>query len=422
MKNYEISVTNYKFPLFSLRLITFAGIFLILSFAAKAQIAVRGETVWTMTQNEPIRDGVVLIRNGKIERVGAAGQIQIPSDYRVINAKVVTPGLIDSHTVVGLSGYMNQPHDQMQLDASAPIQPELRAIDSYNTQERLIEWLREFGVTTIHTGHGPGAAVSGQTMIAKTIGKTVDEAAMVPTAMVAATIGDSAMLSGGRAPGTRAKEIAMLRAELLKATDYNRKVDDAKGDALKLPTREMRTEMFGRVLRRELPLLVTAHRHQDISTALRLAKEFNIRLILDGAADAHLLINEIKAANVPVIVHATMYRAGGETGNLSMTTASKLRQAGIPIALQSGFEGYVPKTRVVLLEAGIAAANGLSQRDALGSITIDAARILGIDARVGSLVAGKDADLAMYDGDPLEYTTHCIGTIINGNVVSQAIR
>ncbi|HBR57512.1 MAG TPA: amidohydrolase, partial [Blastocatellia bacterium] len=128
-----------------------------------------------------------------------------------------------------------------------------------------------------------------------------------------------------------------------------------------------------------------------------------------------------KASGFPVILHATMARAGGERENLSMETASRLKAAGIPFALQSGYEGYVPKTRVVLFEAAVAASNGLSQRDALASVTIDAAKILGIDNRVGSLAVGKDADIAMYDGDPFEYTSHCIGTIIDGKVVSDVL-
>ncbi len=387
----------------------------------QAQIAVKGETVWTMAGEQPITNGVVLISNGKIEAVGAAAQIVIPSNYRIISAKVVTPGLIDARTVVGLNGYMNQPHDQMALDAGAPMQPELRAIDSYNPQERLIEWVREFGVTTIHTGHAPGALVSGQTMIAKTTGKTADAAAIIQTAMIAVTIGDSANAGGGRSPGTRAKQAAMLRAELIKASEAIRKQDADKKSDVKPPV-ELRADMMQRVLRREIPLLVTAHRAQDIMTALRIAKEFNIKIVLDGAAEAFMVIDEIKASGFSVIIHPTMYRAGGEMENLSMTTASKLKAAGITVALQSGYEGYVPKTRVVLFEAGTAAANGLSKRDALATITIDAAKILGLDARIGSLVRGKDADLAMYDGDPFEYTTHCTGTIINGQVVSETIR
>ena len=136
------------------------SLFILISAASTTvfaqQIAVRGETVYTMA-GQPISDGVVLIRNGKIERVGSARQVNIPSGYQTLRAKVVTPGLIDARTVVGLSGYLNQPHDQMQLELSASIQPELRAIDAYNAQEKLVEWLRQYGITTVQTGHAPGA-------------------------------------------------------------------------------------------------------------------------------------------------------------------------------------------------------------------------------------------------------------------------
>jgi imidazolonepropionase-like amidohydrolase len=393
-------------------------------FTVRAQIAVRGETVWTMA-GEAIQNGVILVNNGKIEAVGAASQIKIPNNYRVINAKVVTPGLIDAHSVVGLAGYLNQPHDQMQIEGSSPMQPELRAIDSYNTEEKLVEWIRQFGVTTIHTGHGPGALISGQTMIAKTFGKTVEAVTLVPVAMIAATLGDSAIGGGGRSPGTRAKQAAMLRAELLKAFEAVRRQDaekDKKDADKSKSVGDLRSDIMQKVLRREIPLLITAHRAQDIMTALRIAKEFNIRIVLDGASEAFVVIDEIKASGFPVIIHPTMYRAGGETESLSMETASKLKAAGITVALQSGFEGYVPKTRVVLFEAGIAAANGLSMRDALATVTIDAAKILGLDKRIGSIETGKDADLAMYDGDPFEYTTHCTGTMINGQIVSEVVR
>jgi imidazolonepropionase-like amidohydrolase len=395
------------------------GLFIFLSLCLSVsavrisgQIAVKGETVWTMA-GAPIANGVVLIKDGKIEAVGPGSSVNIPSNYRVISAKVVTPGLIDAHTVIGLNGYLNQPHDQMALETSATIQPELRATDAYDAEEKLIGWVRSFGVTTIHTGHQPSALVSGQTMIAKTIGKNVDEATIVPTAMIAVTLGNSAIAGAGKSPGTRAKQIAMLRAELIKAQENSKKTDAPK---------DLKSEILVRVIKREIPLLITAHRSQDIMSALRLAKEFNIRIVLDGASDAHMLIDEIKTFGVSVIIHPTMARAGGDTANLSMTTASKLKAAGIPTALQSGYEGYVPKTRIVLFEAAMAAANGLSQADALAMITIDAAKLLGIDGRTGSLAAGKDADVAMYDGDLFEFTTHCTGTIVNGRIVSEIIR
>lgn len=414
LKNISASKVGRTIKLFpstlSLRVCVSALILLLSSILATAQIAVKGETVWTMA-GEPIKNGVVLIRDGKIEAVGAG--LAIPAGYQIISAKVVTPGLIDAHSVVGLNGYMNQPHDQMALDGSSPMQPELRAIDAYNSEEKLVEWVRSFGVTTIHTGHQPSALISGQTMIVKTVGKTADEAAIVPVAMIAVTLGEASLAGQGKSPGTRAKEASMLRTELIKAQENALKTDAPK---------DPRSAIMIRVVKREIPLLITANRAQDIMTALRLAKEFNIRIVLDGVAEAQLVMDEIKASGFPVIVHPTMQRAGDETEALSMEDASKLKDAGIPFALQSGYEGYVPKTRVVLFEAAVAAANGLSMRDALATITIDAAKILGLDARIGSLEKGKDADIAMYDGDPFEYTSHCTGTIINGSVVSDIVR
>lgn len=373
---------------------------------AAQNLAVRAETLHTAA-GDLIANGVVLIKDGKIERVGPAAQVPIPAGYQTLSAKVVIPGLVDAHTVVGLSGYQNQPQDQDQVERSAPMQPELRAIDAYDPQERLIEWVRSFGTTTLNTGHGPGILVSGQTMIVKTRGATPEAAALNPAAMVAATLGDGARESQpGRSPGSRSKAIAMLRAEFIKAKEY-------KGT-----TRDLRTETFAKVVKGELPFLVTVNRAHDIVAAIRLAKEFNIKLVLDSVAEAPLVLDEIKASGYPVILHATQFRSGGDAENVSFDTAAKLQAAGIPYAIQTGFEAYVPKTRVLLWEAGIAAANGLTFRQALEAVSINAARILGIANRVGSLEPGKDADLAMFDGDPFEYTTHCTGVLIDGKVVS----
>lgn len=412
MRTAKITTNTARSRFDSFSLLSLCTLWLVLSVSAYAQIAVKGETVWTMA-GEPITNGVVLIKDGKIEAVGPASSVNIPTNYRIISAKVVTPGLIDAHTVIGLNGYLNQPHDQMALDGGASFQPELRATDAYNAQEKLVEVVREYGVTTIHTGHQPGALASGQTMIAKTSGKNVDEATFVPTAMIAVTLGSGANAAQGKSPGTRAKQVSMLRAELIKAQENLAKTEQPK---------DLKSLIMARVIKREIPLLVTAEAAQDISTALRIAKEFNIKIVLDGVADGHLMASEIKASGFPVIVHATMARPGGERANLSVENASKLRAAGIPVALQSGYEGYVPKTRIVLFEAAMAAANGLTQRDALALITIDAAKILGIDKQVGSIEKGKDADIAMYDGDPFEFTTHCTGTIIDGKLVSDVIK
>ena len=384
-------------------------------------VAVYGDTVYTMT-GPPIEKGVVLIEAGKITLVGSALDIPVPPEARVLRGKVVTPGLVDAHTTVGLTGYLNQDQDQDQLDKTEPIQPELRAIDSYNPRERLIEWVRGFGVTTIHTGHAPGALVSGQTMIAKTVGESVDDATITPQAMVAVTLGDDARPGDDKkSPGTRSKAVAMLRGELVKTQDYLRKLELA--DPEKRPDRDLRREVFADVLRGKLPLLVTVNRATDIDAALRIAAEFGIRIVLDSASEAYLVADRIKAAGVPVIVHPSMRRGGsGETENISFETAAILRAKGIPVALQSGFEGYVPKTRVALFEAAIAAANGLTTEQALATITSDAATILGVADRVGSLRPGLDGDVAIFDGDPFEYATHCTAVVIDGRVVSEEPR
>jgi len=384
-------------------------------------VAVYGDTVYTMT-GPPIEKGVVLIEAGKIKLAGSALDIPVPPEARVLRGKVVTPGLVDAHTTVGLTGYLNQDQDQDQLDKTEPIQPELRAIDSYNPRERLIEWVRGFGVTTIHTGHAPGALVSGQTMIAKTVGESVDDATITPQAMVAVTLGDDARPGDDKkSPGTRSKAVAMLRGELVKTQDYLRKLELA--DPEKRPDRDLRREVFADVLRGKLPLLVTVNRATDIDAALRIAAEFGLRIVLDSASEAYLVADRIKAAGVPVIVHPSMRRGGaGETENISFETAATLRAKGIPVALQSGFEGYVPKTRVALFEAAIAAANGLTTEQALATITSDAATILGVADRVGSLRPGLDGDVAIFDGDPFEYATHCTGVVIDGRVVSEEPR
>ncbi|MFQ5506205.1 MAG: amidohydrolase family protein [Planctomycetota bacterium] len=401
------------------RSLLLSGLCAALGATAQAQLAVRGKTVHTMATGA-IQDGVVLIQGSRIERVGKAAELRIPAGYEVLEAKVVTPGLIDAHSVIGLSGYLNQKQDQDQLERSAPMQPELRAIDAYNPRERLVDWVRGLAVTTIHTGHGPGAVISGQTMVVKTTGNSVEEALLRPFAMLAATLGDGAKGKDGKSPGNRAKAVAMLRGLLVKAREYLTGRRNASPE--KKPDRDLGLEALGEVLEKRVPLLVTVHRAHDILAALRVGSEFGIDLVLDGCAEAYLVKDRIAAAGVPILVHPPMMRTHGETENATMELAAICKKAGIPFAFQSGFESYVPKTRVVLWEAAIALANGSSFDDTLAAITIEAAKILGVDDRVGSLVPGKDADLALFDGDPFEYTSHCTGVVINGKPLGDGPR
>ena len=421
----------------------FVALTALASIPAAAQVAVRAGTLHTVS-GAPIENAVVIAgADGRIEWVGPVADANIPDGVDVLEAAVVTPGLVDARSVVGLSGALNSNvgpvRDQDQLERSSPLQPDLRAIDAYDANETLVEWVRSYGVTTLHTGHGPGALVSGQTMIAKTRGRNVEQATLMPVRMLAATLGN-AVSSNFQSPGTSAKGIAMLRSALHGAQSYLdqvRKAEEADADgnggsdgdgngegdddakpAPQPPPRDLSKEALGQVLSGELSLLVTANTVAEMASALRLQQEFGFNLVLDSAAESYLLLDEIREAGVPVLLHPTMSRVR----NGSYETAGQLADAGIPFAIQTGFEGYVPKTRVLLWEAAIAAANGLGMERALEAITLSPARILGIDDRVGSIEVGKDADLALFDGDPFEYTSHICGVIIESEVLSAECR
>lgn len=402
----------------------------LLAAPLDGQLAILADRVYPVS-SPAIPSGAILIgEDGRIAAVGPASEISVPEGWEVLRAPVAIPGLVDARTVVGLSGILNQPHDQDQLDRSAAIQPELRAVDAYNGREQLVEWVRGLGVTTIHSGHAPGAAISGQTAIFKTDAADADRAVRVPLAMVACTLGQAS--TGGGGPGTRGKLVAVLRARLEKVRASMDKKDreekeeeEAPGEGGERGKRSAASpgdRVLERVLRREIPLLATAHTAVDIMTALRLQEEFGFRLVLDGAAEAHLVLDAIKKAGVPVIAHPPMIRTSREAANATFRLGAILDEAGIPFAFQSGYESYVPKTRVVLFEAGIAAAYGLGFEKALRAITLEAAGILSIQDRVGSLEPGKDGDVALYDGDPFEYTTRCVGVVIEGKVVSRQAR
>lgn len=389
--------------------------------ALAQDIAVRAGMLHT-APGETIENGVVVIEDGRITAVGPAESTDIPDGMLVLESAVATPGLIDARSTVGLSGYLNQPHDQDQLERSAAIQPELRAIDAYNPLEKLVGWQREHGVTTLHTGHGPGEVISGQMLLAKSTGDTVDEAVIRPYSALAATLGAGATRHDRSSPGNRSRAVAVLREKLIAAQEYRDKREAAeKGKA---PSRDLGLEALVEVLSGEVPLIVEAHRHSDIMTALRLAEEFGFRLILAGASDAHLLVDEIAEADVPVIIHPTMARAraGGDTQHMAFTTAAELTDAGITVAMQSGFEGYVPKTRVVLFEAAMTIPYGASFDQALAMVTTAPAHILGLSDEIGTLEAGKDGDVALFDGDPFEYATNVVGTVIDGRRVSEVRR
>ncbi|MEN8184308.1 MAG: amidohydrolase family protein [Myxococcota bacterium] len=402
------------------------GAFLLGLLAAPAlagDIVVEADLLHTEGPRGTLEDGVVLVRDGRIAEVGSRGRVEIPPDATRLWAAVVTPGLIDTHSVAGLAGLYNVPADQDVNEATGPNQAALRAIDGFNPREPLLRWLLEHGVTVVQSGPGEANPIGGQAGIFKTHGESVAEMTLrFPSALVM-TLGEPPKATYGakkQRPSTRMGTAAVIRSALGEAQEYARKRDaPAKQDA-EPPPRDLGKEALALALARRIPVIATARREDDIGTALRIAEEFDLDLQLADAVEAYLAADRIAEAGVPVHVGPVMERIGSlETMNLTLENAAILAGRGIPITFQSGFEGYVPRTHVVLFEAAVAGAWGLGFERALSALTLDAAQRLGIDDRVGSLEPGKHADLVLFDGDPFEYTTHIQAVLVDGEIVHQ---
>ncbi len=365
-----------------------------------------------------ITDGVILIENGKIKTVGTRKEVAIPPQTPVLTAAVVTPGLIDAHTVVGLSGKWNVNADQDQDELSDPNQADLRVLDAFNPAEGLLQFLREQGVTVVHAVPGRANVIAGQSGIFRTYGRTASEMTLRFPAGLLINLGEIPKESyTGKLPRTRMGTASLVRTALAQAEGYKSKM--AAKDPDKQPARNLKLEALQLLLDRKVPALISAHRADDLATGLRLASEFNLQAQLHLATEGYLIPEVIAAAKVPVIVHPTMQRAGSklETYNSFLGNAAVLADRKIPLAIGTAFEGYVPKTRVLRQEAAMAMTNGLGFDRAMSAITLDAAKILGIDDKFGSIEAGKVADLVLYDADPFEHAAHVTYTVMDGSVV-----
>ncbi|MGB8597315.1 MAG: amidohydrolase family protein [Candidatus Sulfotelmatobacter sp.] len=388
------------------------------------------DKLYTITSEAQGQPGVILIENGKITAVHMGSNV--PAGYTVMHAVYVTPGLIDAKTTAGISGAYNIPADQDQDEQSEPNTADVRALDSFNPREMLLEYINTYGITTIQAAPGITNPIAGQagifkTVGPKTVGPTVDQLAVKPVSAIVFNLGESPKEFYGKkdkAPTTRMMTAAIIREGLLNAQAYQKKWADwnasEKKDPTKQPSRDLKLEAIGLALRGDVPAIFNAYRADDIDTAIRLAQEFKLKLILSSVTEGYLETQVIKQSGAAALVGPTLQRLESiETSNASLEDAAILAQAGIAVALMTGFENYVPKNRVLLFEAGVAAGNGLGFEGALRASTIDAAKILGIADRVGSLEAGKDADVVLYDGDPFEYTSHVTAVVVNGKLSYQ---
>ena len=386
---------------------------------AQAEVLALKATEVHTVSGEVIADGVVIVRDGVIEAVGAG--LAVPDGARVFTGEVLTPGLIDAWTTAGLTGVYNKEWDQDHAEGSSPVQPELRALDGYRADE-LVAWIRGFGVTTVNAGPSPGQPVSGRTVVTRTTPAPVDEAALSEDAFVVFSLGEQPKWRfSGEGASSRMGSAAIVRQSLADAREYQQR--RRLGGADRAPV-DLGMEALVELLEGERRALFHAHRADDLLTALRIAEEFGIEVVLAGAAEGWLVADRIAEAGVPVLVGPVMSRSwrNGEQRNSNFENAGILAGAGVPVAFMSGYEGYVPKVRVVLWEAAIAGANGLGREATLEALTLGAAGILGIEGETGSIEVGKAADLVIYDGDPFEYTSHACVVVVGGAVVSEECR
>jgi imidazolonepropionase-like amidohydrolase len=394
------------------------------------KIAIVADKLYTMGSGPQGQPGLVLIENGRITAVQSGNRNL--SGYTVLKAAYATPGLIDAKTTAGISGAYNIPADQDQDEATDPYTADVRALDSFNPREKLLEYINTYGVTTVQAAPGISNPVAGQagifkTVGPKTIGLTADQLAVRPVSAIVFNLGESpkrAYSKDNKPPTTRMMIAAIIRKALVDAQTYQKKWADwnasEKKDPTKQPAHDLKLEAVSRALRGEIPAIFNAYRADDIDTAIRLAQEFKLKFMLSSVSEGYLEAQVIKQSGAPALVGPTLQRLDSlETENSSLENAAILVQAGVPVALMTGFENYVPKNRVLLFEAAVAAANGLGFEGALRACTIEPAKILGIADRVGSLEPGKDADVVLYDADPFEYTSHVTAVLVNGRVSYQ---
>ena len=372
--------------------------------------------------NGTITDGAVHVKEGKIIFAGARADLVLPAGVAVLTAANVTPGLIDAATIVPLSGEYNIPADQDADENSDPNQADARVLDAFNPSEPLLRYLLEQGITVVHSVPGRANVIGGLSGVFRTHGSNVESMTVrFPHALVI-SLGEAPKETyKERLPQTRMGTAALIRQAFADAANLKKKIDTAKitGKDKDPPERSLKKESLLLALDKKVQTLFAAQQADDILTGLRLAEEFQLDAAIALAAEGYLVREQLAEAKVPVLLHPTMQRAGGslETYHSHLGNAAALSDAKIPLAITSGAEGYVPKTRVARFEAAIAAVHGLGFEKALASVSLGAAEVLRIDDRYGSLEPGKVADLVLYDGDPFEYATHVTHVIVDGRLV-----
>lgn len=383
-----------------------------------------GGTVKTMA-GEDIPEGCIHVVNGKIAEIGRRDEIAVhPAAYeRVLEIKdgLIMPGIIEAHCHMGITEEKKGMEGDDCNETVNPITPWLRAIDAINTMDAAFDDAVRAGITSAMIGPGSSNVVGGQFAFLKTKGRRIEDLLVKAPAAMKVAFGENPKVnySGqGKSPSTRMAIAGMLREELTRATEYARKKKDAveKGEYFE---QDFQLECWLPVLDRKIPLKAHVHRVDDIFTAIRIAKEFNLRMTLDHCSEGHLIAEELAAEGFPAIVGPDLAsRSKIEVQNMAFKTVGILNKAGVMTAVTT--DHPVSLIASLPLCAGLAVKAGLPLEEGYRAITIYAARICGVADRVGSLEVGKDADIAVFTGNPMEIFTETLYTIIDGEIVYEA--
>lgn len=377
-----------------------------------------------MTMAGPAFVGDVAIENGKIVAVGQSLSYS-DAEVRDVTGMTVMPGIVDPHCHIGMWEDAMGFEGADGNECTNPITPELRAIDAINPYDRCFEEAAAGGVTTCVTGPGSANVIGGQFVGIKTYGDSVDDMVLrFPVAVKAAFGENPKRVYNGKnqTPSTRMATAALMRKALIEAQEYNEKLEKGKADPEKMPERNLGKEILARVIRRELPMKIHAHRADDILTAIRICREFKLRYTLDHCTEGYLITDKLKEALGEdcegIIVGPLLTdRSKIELKNLSFKAPKVLEQAGIEYAMMTDHpvtpEQYLP------ICTAVAVREGASEEGALKAITINAAKITGIADRVGSIEVGKDADIAVFSGHPFDFRSRCVLTLVNGKVAHE---
>ena len=364
---------------------------------------------------DPIPQGVVLLRDGRLEAVGAVGEVSVPGDAEVVDASGcwVLPGLVDAHVHLGVweegEGWAGQDTNEM----TDPVMAAARAIDGINPREKGFDDALMGGVTTVNVNPGSGNPVGGQAVALKTYGRYVDEMVLRNPAGVKSALGENPKRVYGeqkKTPSTRLGVALVLRKAFEAARSYQARKAAADGKPVDT---DLVSEILAKVLDREIPWRQHCHRADDIATALRLADEFGYELVLDHGTESYLLADLLAERGVPVLYGPLIVsRSKVEVRDRSLRAPGILDRAGVAVSIIT--DHPVVPIEYLITQVSLAVREGLDRDAGLRAVTLNPARVLGVDDRVGSLTVGKDADVVLWSGDPLDLQSRVLRTWVDG--------